>query len=474
MKRIKILAVFLTFCLSLCAQSGLLITTKSGDTELMQGAEFKFGYSYPKRNLAVENGNQKIDLENIAKIDAYPPVIVNGTSETSFALGEEADLTFVGVWEGPNHTNGTKTTPHPGIWEFHNDGTFLWTCTDIKGQDMSGKWRYDPSTKLIVTDSFRCPVLAVVSEFDDMLVLKNETFGHMYSLKRQAVPAVTLNAPHIIYIKPDGFVVRVSMNNHLFVDMPFKYGVAYSHSTAPDEFEKVYAANCDSVEIYTNVGENWDGLTKGGNNANWAQYINECRSFGGDITLSGFNVGDKLIIRPFAEFSNGSVIYGEDLKVQVVLPPADGIFLGDALRAGCATFWYNKGFTSAGPNKGCTISPMRQDELDKALGHFSSGWEIPSYIPDAMFRYKITSDRTPYAGEINMFSLINRASGCCVIECVAGSYPYQIRSFFVNTGGKIYVRSYSPGGGYFLDDLGTTVTYTNAYLLPCKRVKVTW
>lgn len=460
--------IFLCFCLSVNAQSGLIVTTTGGDTQLLNGQDFSFENISHSRNGIIQCGPMSLRLSDVAKIEPFPREIVNGTVDTELTVPYTDGLQFVGVWEGANHTSGTKTTPHPGIWEFHNDGTFTWTGTDVKGQDMEGKWYYDPNSKIIVTNSSRCPALSVVSAVDDMVLVKNETYDQMYTLSRVAAPEVSLNAPHITLFRPDGFVVRVSFINHRYINMPtYKYGISYSYSDSPDVFEKVYAATCAHMELPEPAGE-WTGLLY--------DYEN-MPAVGGDVCLTGFNVDDKLILRPFAEFPDGKVIYGEDLKVQVITPPADGLFLGDGISGGKAAFWYSKGFHSNGGD-GVAMSAMTPGDVDAAIQKLGDGWEVPTYIPK-MFRYvheyALMSDK---AAKLGLYSPVNEVSSLYTFDC---RDPWEnnfneIRGFFVKKGSAYYIDKIdiSKDKIEFLDELHSTDSSTRAYVIPCKRIKVTW
>lgn len=452
--------MFLTFCLSLCAQSGLLITTQGDNTELFSGTEFTFGAvnsSEEMKTLPLVCGDNKIALSTIVKMEAFPPAISNGTSETISSPIESVGLQFVGVWNGPNHTVGTKTTPHPGIWEFHNDGTFSWNASDVKNHDMTGTWKYDPVAKLIATDSSRCPVLTVVSEFDDMIVLKNETYNQMYALKRETSPEVTLDA-RIVYFKTDGFVVRTSFVNYQFINQPeFKNGVAYSYSSDPENFQKVYTGNCSLFEA-GNIGDNWTGLI--------SRDVNY-KCFGSDISLDGFTVGDKLILRPFAEFPDGTTLYGEDLKATVITPPADGLFLGDKLNNGYATFWFNKGFENGKVSDTSVMYNVYCKDIDDALKSIGAGWELPTSQPE-IFRYH-DGDKSSSL-YLNIYSPVNLVNGSNRYGCGG----YDAPKFFVKSGSSVMVAILGTTFWCYESRYGSTTANTSAYLLPCKRVKVSW
>lgn len=468
MKKLCFVVAFLALFLPVGAQSGLLITKTGGDTQLMTGREYSFENINQMKYGAIKYGAKSILLSEIDKIEPFPLEIAEGSAEDYLTPPEPVGLQFVGAWEGAKHTIGTISTPHQGIWEFHNDGTFSWTGTDVKGHDISGVWKYDSNTNTIVTDALSCPALTVVSVFDDMILVKNETYNQMYTLSRVSSPSVevSLNSPHITLFRPDGFVVRVSFVNHHFINQPgYRYGICYSLSTNPGVFENVYAATCGKIGI-PELGGDWNGIV---------YYYDNLPVIGGDVCLSGFNIGDKLTLRPFVEFSDGNIVYGEDLKVKVIDPPSDGLFLGEELYDGKAAFWYSRGLTSNGYNFSYTMSPMKPGEADAVIQKLGDGWEIPSYIPK-IFRYKLKNSSSTKEAELNIYSPINNVSSLYSFACIDKGYYGTTRSFFVKVGSTYYC-SYSiiySDSVEFGETLSSTEPSTFAYVIPCKRIEVTW
>lgn len=505
MNNIRFLITALAIALGLSvasAQSGFMLNTNNGDHHYVNSEELTFTVDADGTHY-LSTGSATFPLSDIESLEPYPVHVVNGTEASlSSPWSSGCDTYFVGAWQGQCHTIGTKTSPHPGIWQFRNDGTFQWNATDIT-HSCKGNWWLDSDAGIIITDATNCPALKIVSKTDDMILLENSTYSEYHTLTRYESEEYewSLNTPHVIEYRPDGFVVRTTFNNRLFVNLQsFKTGVAWASSATPEDFTLVYAA--DYAVSQQGAGEGWNFV---------GEYICNNRpkildTTDSRVSLSGFSAGDKIIIKSFCQTEDGTTVYGPSLNVCVITPPVDGIFLGEELIDGYVTFWYNQPIDETG-SVSSSYSYMSPENAETALANLnrrsSVTWEFPDeksmgYIKDfSRWNVNSPSQYFKYYG-VDLFSPYTHISLPTLLRCnedwmASTSYTTYYRCMLLyKYSGDDY---YQYRGNYYNAAFGVSVYYadeedvidmnyglaaslvsdvSSGCFLPCIKMKVLW